>query len=109
MAPESDTQDTYQPLTLLQFGIELRRMVETDKEIVRLGRNEDFGRENHVYRKIISETEQDNWFNEMNRKEHVDFHSWRIGQAIGGAVRLAVLDLYPWPDSNRHGIAAPGF
>jgi len=95
MALHADNLDIYQPLTLLQFGIELRRMVETAKEIVRLGRNRDFVRENHVYRKIISETKQNNCFDEINRKEHVDFHSWRIGQAIGCAV--------------RHGIAAPGF
>lgn len=83
MAPKSDNHETYQPLTLLQFGIELRRMVESDKEIVRLGRNKDFVRENHVYRKIISEAEQDKWFDEMNRKEHYVFVVVHDGKRIG--------------------------
>lgn len=73
MTPLTKNQKTYEPLTLLQFGIKLRRMVESDKEIVRLGRNKDFVRENHVYRTIISEVEQDKWFDEMNRKEHYVF------------------------------------
>lgn len=83
MAPQSDNHETYQPLTLLQFGIELRRMVESDKEIVRLGRNKDFVRENHVYRKIISEAEQDKWFDEMNRKEHYVFVVIKDEKRIG--------------------------
>lgn len=83
MAPHSDDHDTYQPLTLLQFGIELRRMVESDKEIVRLGRNKDFVRENHVYRTIISEEEQDKWFVEMNGKEHYVFIIVHQGKRVG--------------------------
>lgn len=83
MAPQSDNHESYQPLTLLQFGIELRRMVEADKEIVRLGRNKDFVRENHVYRKIISEAEQDKWFDEMNRKEHYVFVVIKDEKRIG--------------------------
>ncbi|AFM12265.1 GNAT family N-acetyltransferase [Turneriella parva] len=73
MPTPNEQERRYEPLTLRQFGIELRRMVENDKEVVRLGRNKDFVRENHVYRKIISEAEQDKWFDEMNRKEHYVF------------------------------------
>lgn len=58
-------------------------MVETDKEIVRLGRNKDFVRENHVYQKIITEAEQDKWFDEMNRKEHYVFIIIRQSRKIG--------------------------
>lgn len=83
MTHQAANQDAYQPLTLMQFGIELRRMVETDKEIVRLGRNKDFVRENHVYRTIITEAEQDKWFEEMNRKEHYVFVVLHKGQRIG--------------------------
>jgi RimJ/RimL family protein N-acetyltransferase len=83
MEPQADHHDTYRPLTLMQFGIELRRMIETDKEIVRLGRNKDFVRENHVYRKIISEAEQDMWFDEMNRKEHYVFVVIKDEKRIG--------------------------
>jgi RimJ/RimL family protein N-acetyltransferase len=73
MTAQDENNGKYQPLTLKLFGIELRRMVESDKEIVRLGRNDDFVRENHVYRTIISEAEQDKWFTEMNTKEHYVF------------------------------------
>lgn len=83
MESQIENQETYQALTLRQFGIELRRMVESDKEIVRLGRNKDFVRENHVYRKIISEAEQDKWFEEMNRKEHYVFVVVHDGKRIG--------------------------
>lgn len=83
MESQSENQETYQALTLRRFGIELRRMVESDKEIVRLGRNKDFVRENHVYRKIISEAEQDKWFEEMNRKEHYVFVVVHDGKRIG--------------------------
>lgn len=63
----------YQPLSLKRFGIELRRMVESDKEIIREGRNKDFVRANHIYRNIISSEEQDKWFLAMNAKEHYVF------------------------------------
>lgn len=83
MAIQNENTDTYQPLTLLRFGIELRRMVESDKEIVRQGRNKDFVRENHVYRQIITEEEQDKWFDEMNQKEHYVFIVIHDGKRIG--------------------------
>jgi len=60
----------YVPLTLERYGIKLRRMIETDKEIVRLGRNKDFVRNNHVYKEIITPAEQDIWFEKMNAPEH---------------------------------------
>ncbi|MBN8220927.1 MAG: GNAT family N-acetyltransferase [Spirochaetes bacterium] len=83
MANRSENSDIYQPLRLLRFGIELRRMVESDKEIVRHGRNQDFVRKNHVYREIITEEEQDKWFDEMNRKEHYVFIVIHDGKRIG--------------------------
>lgn len=60
----------YVPLTLERYGIRLRRMIESDKEIVRLGRNKDFVRNNHVYKEIITPEEQDIWFEKMNAPEH---------------------------------------
>lgn len=66
-------QIEYQPLTIVRFGVKLRRMVETDKEIIRLGRNADFVRKNHFHRTIISPEEQDKWFLSMNSREHYVF------------------------------------
>ncbi|MFO1524899.1 MAG: GNAT family N-acetyltransferase [Turneriella sp.] len=78
-----DNSVSVQPLTLRRFGIELRRMVSADKEAVRIGRNKDFVRNNHVYREIISEEAQDKWFEEMNRKEHYVLIISYKGKSIG--------------------------
>lgn len=40
-------------------------MTEADKEMVRVGRNKDFVRNNHVYREIISMEEHEAWFREV--------------------------------------------
>jgi RimJ/RimL family protein N-acetyltransferase len=83
MSHNTQEPENYEPLTLFQFGIELRRMVESDKEIVRMGRNKDFVRQNHVYRAIITEKEQDKWFTEMNCKNHYVFVIIYKNQRIG--------------------------
>lgn len=75
--------ETYIPLTLARFGIRLVRMTEEDKEIVRLGRNKDFVRNNHLYRSIITEAEQERWFVEMNSREHYVFIVIYKGKRIG--------------------------
>ena len=62
---QMDETAKYQPLTLTQFGIQLRRMTEADKELVRTGRNKDFVRNNHVYREIISIEEHEAWCREV--------------------------------------------
>lgn len=76
----------YRPLTLNRFGIELRRMTEADKETVRLGRNKDFVRFNHVYRNIITLAEQEQWFREMNSRSHyvliIVYHGRKVGTVI---------------------------
>lgn len=58
-------------------------MVESDKEIVRMGRNKDFVRENHLYRSIISSEEQDRWFATINTREHYVFVVIYKGEKIG--------------------------
>jgi len=67
---QRDEISSYEPLTLTQFGIQLRRMTEADKEMVRIGRNKDFVRNNHVYRKIISPEEHEVWFSEVSAPFH---------------------------------------
>ena len=83
MEPRNENPSAYQPLRLFRFGIELRRMTEDDIEIVRQGRNKDFVRENHVYRNIISEAEQEKWYAEMNSKEHYVFIVVHQGRRVG--------------------------
>lgn len=68
-----DETDDYKPLTLTQFGIQLRRMTAADKEMVRMGRNKQFVRENHVYQKIISIEEHESWFREVCSPLHYIF------------------------------------
>lgn len=60
-----DEPSGYRPLTLTQFGIQLRRMTKADKELVRTGRNKEFVRNNHVYREIISIEEHEAWCREV--------------------------------------------
>jgi len=76
----------YKPLTLTRFGIELRRMTEAEKEIVRTGRNKDFVRNNHVYRKIISVEQHEAWFHEVSSPLHyilvIHYHERDVGAII---------------------------
>ncbi len=76
----------YRPLTLSRFGIELHRMTEEEKEMVRAGRNKDFVRNNHVYRKIISVEEHEAWFREVSSPLHyimvIHFKNRDIGAVI---------------------------
>lgn len=65
-----DEISVYRPLTLTQYGIQLRRMTEADKEMVRLGRNKEFVRNNHVYREIITIEEHEAWFREVSSPLH---------------------------------------
>lgn len=78
--------ETYIPLTLARFGIRLVRMTEEDKEIVRLGRNKDFVRNNHVYRKIIGPDEHEQWFKEMDQKPHYILLIHYRGKKIGAVI-----------------------
>lgn len=67
---QMDETSGYRPLTLTQYGIQLRRMTEADKEMIRTGRNKDFVRNNHVYREIISIEEHEAWFREVSSPLH---------------------------------------
>ncbi len=61
-------------------------MTEEDKEIVRLGRNKDFVRNNHIYREVISPAEHELWFREMDQKAHyillIQYRGKRVGVVI---------------------------
>lgn len=76
----------YKPLTLTRFGIQLRRMTEVEKEIVRTGRNKDFVRNNHVYREIISVEQHEAWFREVSSPLHyilvIHYHARDVGVII---------------------------
>lgn len=76
----------YKPLTLNRFGIQLRRMTEAEKEIVRTGRNRDFVRNNHVYREIISVEQHEAWFREVSSPLHyilvIHYHERDVGVII---------------------------
>ena len=60
-------------LILKRFNLELHRLDKDSLEIVRQGRNQDFVRENHVYKKVISKEEQIEWFKSINNKHHYYF------------------------------------
>lgn len=84
MQPEAS--DHYTPLTLIRFGIRLQRMTEDEKELVRIGRNKEFVRQNHLFQKIISAEEQDRWFAEMNQRHHyvlvIHYRGNKVGVVI---------------------------
>lgn len=67
-------------------------MAEADKEMVRLGRNKDFVRNNHVYQEIISAQEHENWFREMSSPSHYIMIIHFRGRDIGAIV---VRDIVP--------------
>jgi RimJ/RimL family protein N-acetyltransferase len=108
MTNQDNSESTYEPLTLRRFGIELRRMVESDKEIVRMGRNKDFVRENHVHQELITEVEQEKWFIEMNQKNHYVFVVLHKNQKIGVVYLRGIPDdlsvstcgLFFWDDDS---------
>jgi hypothetical protein len=81
-----DKSSGYRPLTLTQYGIQLRRMTEDDKEMVRIGRNKDFVRNNHVFRDIISLEAHEAWFSEVNSPLHyilvIHYHERDVGIVI---------------------------
>jgi len=81
-----DRSTEYRPLTLTQFGIQLRRMTADDKEMVRTGRNKDFVRNNHVYREIISVEQHEVWFREVSSPLHyilvIHYHGRDVGIVI---------------------------
>ncbi|AFM12269.1 GNAT family N-acetyltransferase [Turneriella parva] len=83
---QMDETSEYEPLTLTQYGIQLRRMTEADKEMVRVGRNKEFVRNNHVYREIISIEQHETWFREVSSPLHyiliIHYHDRDVGIVI---------------------------
>jgi UDP-4-amino-4,6-dideoxy-N-acetyl-beta-L-altrosamine N-acetyltransferase len=70
-------------LVLEQYGIRLRRINLDDIELIRQWRNSEFVRKKMIYQKVISQKEQQQWFDSVNNSFNYYFMIEHSGEKIG--------------------------
>ena len=71
------------PLIIKQYGVTLERLQEADIELVRNGRNQDFVRQNHLERALISAEQQKLWWQRINPQNDYYFLIEKQNKKIG--------------------------
>lgn len=70
-------------LSLQRFHLLLRRVTAEDLEEIRLGRNADFVRRNHLFREEITPQMQQQWFESIQHQSQYYFVITKRGSRIG--------------------------